>query len=445
MVRFPRTSRMTNYLSRREQRKLLMMVGLLGLVVIMMFEARKPENWSWMWSGQATVGDGRTSMSESVQQVQPDAGSVDRAPGGAASTDEESAATPSSDDESPETETPTADSNTTDAASPSTNGNPSPSPSHAEHPASGVDAQPKETAQPDATSQPNKSRGRPNRVSRNTPSGEPLPEVPRRLLKKIQDGTVFRSAEHEAWFQMISILEATPQPLLEEASRGSITMTQLIAQPDLYRGKLITTRGTVRRVIQTDAAENELGIQHYYQLWLQPADNPLSPMVVYCLHLPKGFPLGNTINEEVQLTGYFFKIWAYQGQQKVEAAPLLLAREIRWSPRPVRETNPVKPRDLWIVAAAALGLAGVMVVIVRRRERGDRLREPGQKPRRLQPPRDEALDELDDPSDGVQALKHLNLEHARPIWESETESAGSTAQESDDSSAASNPGQENDA
>lgn len=40
-----------NYLSRREQMRLLVLVGSLMLVIILMFEAADPTNWEWLWAG----------------------------------------------------------------------------------------------------------------------------------------------------------------------------------------------------------------------------------------------------------------------------------------------------------------------------------------------------------------------------------------------------------
>jgi len=51
MVRF-RNNRQSprNYLSRREQRRLLVLVFMLGLVLLAMHEARQPQNWRWLWT-----------------------------------------------------------------------------------------------------------------------------------------------------------------------------------------------------------------------------------------------------------------------------------------------------------------------------------------------------------------------------------------------------------
>jgi len=47
VVRFQGNSPPRNYLSRREQWRLLLLVMSLGLAIVLMLEARKPENWRW--------------------------------------------------------------------------------------------------------------------------------------------------------------------------------------------------------------------------------------------------------------------------------------------------------------------------------------------------------------------------------------------------------------
>lgn len=55
--------RATNYLGRREQRRLLILVLMLGLVVILMVEASKPANWMWLWGvRQPGGGNGRGAV-----------------------------------------------------------------------------------------------------------------------------------------------------------------------------------------------------------------------------------------------------------------------------------------------------------------------------------------------------------------------------------------------
>jgi len=46
-----------NYLARREQRRLFMLVMTLGLVAVLMNEASKPDRWYWIWGGNPPTND----------------------------------------------------------------------------------------------------------------------------------------------------------------------------------------------------------------------------------------------------------------------------------------------------------------------------------------------------------------------------------------------------
>jgi predicted transporter len=89
--------------------------------------------------------------------------------------------------------------------------------------------------------------------------------------------------------------------------------------------------------------------------------------VIYALETPPGYPkladkdLGQPatdLNESVEVTGYFFKNWAYQAQDHTRLAPLLLARAPVW--RPVVAPSRSLPSA---GAAIAAVLAAVLVAI----------------------------------------------------------------------------------
>ena len=46
-----------NYMSRGVQLKLLLLVSMFMIVIVLMIEAGKPENWYWMWGGKPPMGD----------------------------------------------------------------------------------------------------------------------------------------------------------------------------------------------------------------------------------------------------------------------------------------------------------------------------------------------------------------------------------------------------
>jgi len=181
------------------------------------------------------------------------------------------------------------------------------------------------------------------------------------LLESVRDDTVFRGAEHDAFFHLLEILHDTDSQTIEAASRGQAAFVQLYHQPEEYRGKLVSLRGTVRGVFDVQASRNDYGIVRYYQLWLQPYDNPSLPVVVYVLELPPGFPTAERMQEEVELTGFFFKRWAYRAQDAIRSAPLVLAKTVQWERPVVAETPPMTLAYVAGLVACALLGAGIVV------------------------------------------------------------------------------------
>jgi hypothetical protein len=144
----------------------------------------------------------------------------------------------------------------------------------------------------------------------------------------------------------------------------------LFRQPNQYRGRLVDVSGVAHRAVRVDLPANAYGIKQYFQVWLWPSDNPSAPMVVYCLRLPKDFPVGMELAEPAAVTGYFFKRWAYQAEDAILAAPELLARTLQWEPRPVM--TPPRSVETWpisvVVGVAALAaLLGAGIVYLRTR------------------------------------------------------------------------------
>lgn len=181
--------------------------------------------------------------------------------------------------------------------------------------------------------------------------GEPLSEKQRthlvalqdlldRLeLKAIQDNTPWRSSEREIWFRLLGKLQQRTQQELQQGSAGQVGYAQLYKQSESYRGKLVTIRGAAHDVYWVEAPSNAYGIERYWVYWLQPAGGPNSPILVYALDKPEGFPSVDIADsgrskmptiEDVEFTGFFFKRYAYDAQGGIYTAPMLLAREPVW-------------------------------------------------------------------------------------------------------------------
>jgi hypothetical protein len=287
VLEFDRGPRPRNFLSRREQWRLLFLVLMLGVVVILALEARKPEHYQWLLALDERGGGSAEGG------VAPDDRPIDtRVP--------------------PERES---------QEIPGTFLSPAP-------------------PKPDEA----------------TPSRR-FPGVRPSLLRSVRDDRLLGPSEWDAWMHLFQVLEESDEAALAEASTGPVSFVQLFEQSSEYRGELVTTRGTIRRAHRTKTPRNDYGLSEYYDTWLQPADHPTDPIVVWCLHLPEGFPTGMEVAEEVEVTGFFFKLLAYKAADgKILRAPLLLARTLHWRKPPEEAKTP--PRGPWplvlMIAGAAL-------------------------------------------------------------------------------------------
>ena len=176
-------------------------------------------------------------------------------------------------------------------------------------------------------------------------------------LDAIRDDAPSSRDEQAVSLRLLDILRRSDRDALRKASLGPVTYAQLFRQPSQYRGRIVAISGIVRRVNPIELFPNEFGIKQYYQAWLWPTDNPSSPMVVYCLELPDGFPTGMELAEQAEVTGFFFKRWAYQAQDTLRTAPTLLARSLQWQKRPVMASERAHDWTIPLVFGGSILLA----------------------------------------------------------------------------------------
>ena len=193
--------------------------------------------------------------------------------------------------------------------------------------------------------------------------------IDRLSLGEVQDNTVWRAAEQHAWFRLLEQLRESELQQLRHTSTGRASFVQLFRQPAEYRGKLVTVDGRAKLGYRVAAPRNIHGIEHYYIFWLQPSGGQNSPFVVYSLDLPQGFPAvqdkdrdgaATTLDEDVMFDAYFFKRWAYRAQDGVNTAPLLLAKAPIWQPRANRTASRTMP-SLLITTLSIVGVLGISI------------------------------------------------------------------------------------
>jgi len=104
-------------------------------------------------------------------------------------------------------------------------------------------------------------------------------------------------------------------------------------------------------------------------------------MIVYCLHLPEGFPRDGECSEKVEVTGFYFKRWPSPIEEEPHTRPVLLARTVRWyKPPPAIKEPAAGAGSLLVLIALSLCVSLLLAVYVYVRTRRAPLREPAAPP-----------------------------------------------------------------
>ena len=151
------------------------------------------------------------------------------------------------------------------------------------------------------------------------------------LYQEVHDQTsIGWSGDGAAWKRIWEKITSHEMPPGE-----SVSHIQLMSQPEIYRGKPVTTQGWVRSARKkTLPGDSTIGLPHYYILWVRPKESKLGPYCVYSMTLPDGFPaLSNefsAVNENVLITGYSFKVRTYvAADSSVKNSPVVLAPTVK--------------------------------------------------------------------------------------------------------------------
>jgi len=180
--------------------------------------------------------------------------------------------------------------------------------------------------------------------------------APRESLERVRDATFFRAAEEEAWFQTWKSLRQAGLPELRRAAPRQVAFRELFGQPRSFRGRLVAMRGTLHRLEELVAPPNSSAIDRYWQGWLEPEGGPSAPVVIQCLRLPAGMPSGMSIDEPVEVIGYFFKNYAYAASDTIRVAPVIMTAE------PIRRPRPTVPGAVGIGSTLITTLLAVTLL-----------------------------------------------------------------------------------
>lgn len=196
-------------------------------------------------------------------------------------------------------------------------------------------------------------------------------EMQRQLKTLQQQQSAAGGSRHTELSGQISELKTELRRMelrIARARQNQHELFPLLENPSDFEGKLLMFRGVARRITKVRVEDPDIvarfDIDHYFQIdatvelefdvtLKDPSDGDSAremwtfPVTFCARRLPPGMPIGENVNEEVRLTGFFFKKWSYElekqdGQQKAErfSAPMLIGREPIWIRPPAGQENP---------------------------------------------------------------------------------------------------------
>lgn len=153
------------------------------------------------------------------------------------------------------------------------------------------------------------------------------------LLSLVSDNTTkMKPRESPAYFALVKdVLDHTPEELRSKA-RENPRFNDFYSDPAKHRGELVHLVLNLRRILPVDIkTPNAAGVTKLYELWGWTDE---AKAWMYCCitpELPPGFPTQGDVDKRIELTGYFFKMQAYQpGGAEPNArnlvAPLIIGR-----------------------------------------------------------------------------------------------------------------------
>ena len=171
------------------------------------------------------------------------------------------------------------------------------------------------------------------------------------LYDMVEDRSALgRSVESLAWLRSWYRLDE-----FEPDDASAVTMVQLTGQPSAYRGEFIHIDGTVKGLERLKVASKELPLQHYHVLWIQPREMSRTPYCVYARELPPEFPPSTetfqNIDEQIAVKGIFFKLRSYVAKEGIETCPLIIADTFSWQPKTAGafEATPTWQPPIWLL------------------------------------------------------------------------------------------------
>lgn len=142
--------------------------------------------------------------------------------------------------------------------------------------------------------------------------------------------------EIEAYWQALLLASQTDARAISAAVRPDLTRADLMNRPAKNRGQVVRLAGRLVRLrkIEPAAMAAQAGIPVIYEAWIISEAYGANPACALVIDLPRGIAPAETLDEPVEVDGFFFKRYRYQSAgagpdgTPFRKAPLIIGRQL---------------------------------------------------------------------------------------------------------------------
>jgi hypothetical protein len=176
--------------------------------------------------------------------------------------------------------------------------------------------------------------------------------------------------EMNAYWRLFSWAQNQSVAGLSKRAVKDVVYNDFIQTPDDFRGRLVALDLNVRRVLRGPATRNRVGIKNVYEVVGFTTES--QAWLYFCLaaDLPKGMPVGSTVEENATFYGYFLKLQDYyragaSPDEKPLTAPVLIGRLVWHSAAAAEARGETFSQFFWaaIMGAGLLVAGGIWLVV----------------------------------------------------------------------------------
>lgn len=188
--------------------------------------------------------------------------------------------------------------------------------------------------------------------------------IPADWLEDVDDTKLgIRAEEAPSYYRILAHASRLDEEHLQREARRDLLHVNLIRDPQLHRGKLLSIQGTARRILPIDVNENDYGVREAYEVWLTTPDSGIDPWRIVTTQLDPRLPVGEQVAVQVQAKGFFYKQYSYASQGGMHVAPLLLASLVE-PPPVIRTIPPGSGLEPYILLLAGIIGSGTILAVM---------------------------------------------------------------------------------